>query len=202
MPSLQYLKTGLGYPGLVSLVLSLAHVGLPLENLPYVNLNRLIEFEHSKFDTRIDKLIRRLSVNQYDEMTLIKWTVAQEAADQPYIGKLAVAYVIVNRMRKWKRSAASICWQPYQFSCWGGGNLDAKGKFLDHTPDEVIYDCGKAAVQAYQAQVADPTNGAVYYLNVDLVIRLSGKLPDWWASDTKPESEVKIGNHVFRQAKS
>jgi spore germination cell wall hydrolase CwlJ-like protein len=145
-------------------------------------------------------VVRKTKVNQYDEQTLIKWTVVQEAADQPFLGKLAVAYVLVNRMKAWKKSAAGICWQPYQFSCWDG-KLSDRGKWLDKVPNDAMYESSKAAVQAYTGQTKDPTNGAIYYMNVELVMQLYGKLPVWWDTDTDPDSEVKIGDHTFRKAK-
>lgn len=136
-----------------------------------------------------------------DEITLIKWTVAMEAEGEPFLGKLAVAYVICNRMRQWKQSAADVCLRKWQFSGW---NTDSPTRMrLDEISDKVMLEARKAAEGAYYQHFDDPTKGAVYYLNPTMTRALrGGTLPEWWYEDTDPESEVVIGKHVFRRSAS
>lgn len=41
----------------------------------------------------------------------------QEAGGEPFEGKLAVAYVIRNRLIRWG-SVTDVIFAPFQFSCW------------------------------------------------------------------------------------
>jgi len=129
-----------------------------------------------------------------DQLLITAITVAMEAGGEPYQGKLAVAYVICNRSDKQNKSLTDVCLQPYQFSCWNTESPTRQN--VDDIPDRTMAESLKATFDAYYKLVPDPTNGAVYYLNPAAL----DKLPTWWHTDTDPDSQVVIGNHVFRSA--
>lgn len=131
-----------------------------------------------------------------DEPLWIALTVWQEAAGEPWEGKLAVAWSIVNRMRdgRWPSSASDVVFQPLQFSAW---NADSPTRMrLDEIrPDNPVWaDCYKAACAAYFGLSGDPTRGANHYLNAQVVLSASGRLPSWYSEDKVTAS---IGRHRF-----
>lgn len=128
-----------------------------------------------------------------DEITLIKWTVALEAEGEPFEGKLAVAFVVCNRMRKWNKTAREVCWAKWQFSCYN--DLSGDTKRLDTIDPALMVECANAAKYAYETAFADPTHGATHYLNEPLTRQLrGGSLPDWVSKMTKT---AEIGKHTF-----
>lgn len=127
------------------------------------------------------------------EIELIQWTVLLEAAGEPFEGKLAVAYVIVNRMKKAEKTAFDICWAPYQFSCWLDP-LPTIAKKLNRETLLVVAECRRAAAGAYDTRIADSSLGATHYLNKTLTIQQAGKLPSWVDALTHT---VDIGAHSF-----
>lgn len=122
----------------------------------------------------------------------IAMTVKQEAEREPYEGKLAVAWVIKNRMVKRRQNAATVVLSRYQFSCW---NSDSPTRMrLGRIPEDMWSDCYKAACGAYFNLSWDITKGATHYLNKELVIKLYGILPKWM---NKMTETAKIGQHTF-----
>ena len=134
-----------------------------------------------------------------NEMAVIAHTVLLEAEDQAFHGKLAVAFVIKNRMEKSHKSAYDICWAPWQFSCWLE-NLDKIGKRMTNAPGEMVQDSWKAVELAITESVSDPTQGATHYLNIEVTKqqRGDGKLPSWVEA---MEHTVTIGAHDFYKEK-
>src|SRR5262245_12661068 len=135
--------------------------------------------------------------NDPDQITLMKLTVAMEAGGEIYQGKLAVAYVIRNRAIEMGKSYSDVVLHPYQFSCW---NTESRTRLnLDQIGDRIMADCLRASLSAAYLLEPDPTNGAYFYLNPDVVLANAGKLPEWWDIDGIAESEIKIGRHLFRR---
>lgn len=134
-------------------------------------------------------------VNRQDEITLLKWTIAMEAEAEPYQGKLAVAWAIMNRARKWKQSISDVILKDRQFSAW---NQDSPTRMrLDVISDAVMDSAEFAARTAYNYATLDddPTLGATHYLNIELTKQIrGGTLPGWV---NKLTQTVKIGKHTF-----
>ena len=129
-----------------------------------------------------------------NEMAVIAQTVLLEAENQDFQGKLAVAFVIKNRMDKQKATAYTICWAPWQFSCWLE-NLDKIGRRMTNAPVDMIQDSWKAAELAIDESVADPTQGATHYLNIEVTKQQrGGSLPSW---AEKLTHTATIGDHDF-----
>lgn len=126
-----------------------------------------------------------------DDIHLMKWTIALEAEGEPFQGKLGVAFVLVNRKEKWNQSIVKVCFSPFQFECWGKNDQKLR---LSAVSDSVMLQCERVARLAYNHEVPDPTNGALYYMNEELVVQRAGFLPGWWRNVVKT---VKIGQHQF-----
>lgn len=126
-----------------------------------------------------------------DREILIK-TVWGEARGEKAIGKMAVAWVILNRTRKpqWPNRIKDVCLQPWQFSCWNDNdpNRGRVNNLNTESADPVIAEVRRCVDMVLQDLVLDPTNGADHYY------------ADWiatpnWARGKTPSSV--IGRHRF-----
>jgi len=130
----------------------------------------------------------------WPELTLYAATVYLEAGGEPDAGKLAVAWVIKNRMVRRDQSIATVILAPAQFSCW---TIPASAEARLARLDTVAWDrCWWAMAAAYWAFLPDPTQGAGYYLN-EIVTREGREhhdLPAWFSED---RVTVRIAQHTF-----
>ena len=113
-----------------------------------------------------------------EELSLIARIVYAEAAGEPYEGKVAVAAIILNRVRsdQFPDTVAGVVYERWQFSCVGNYMFNSE-------PSRESYQAAWDALHGW-----DPTNGALYYWNYHQVTN------SWlWA---KPTAKV-IGNHWF-----
>lgn len=131
-------------------------------------------------------------------------TIWGEARGEGQIGMIAVAHVILNRVRarRWygrgvkgvdDHSVAAVCLKPWQFSCWNAADPNRE-KLLALTPDDPDFRrCLFAAlgVMINAQGFADPTEGSDHYHADHLT---PGQLPDW-AKGERPV--VSIGRHKF-----
>lgn len=78
-----------------------------------------------------------------------------EARGEPYIGKVAVGAVILNRVKdkKFPSSVYSVCFQPGAFDAVSDGQY-----YME--PNQSSLNAAKAAIKGW-----DPTYGALYYWN-------------------------------------
>lgn len=123
-------------------------------------------------------------------------TVWAEARGQPWLGILAVAYVIRNRAERprwWGKGVSGVCLKPFQFSCWNsekrhGSQLDRllDIKTLSHA---AMPECMRAVDVAMAGTEPDPTNGSTYYCTKGVVDKTD------WAVGKTPSAI--IGDHVF-----
>jgi|TARA_Y100000310_G_C20536442_1_gene741095 spore germination cell wall hydrolase CwlJ-like protein len=137
----------------------------------------------------------------WSDLEMVAATIALEAAAEPYVAKLAVGYVIRNRMNEgttWK----GVCLRPWQFSCWNDDyKVQAEARLRLRTPTRA--DSWRAAMSAIHALEEDPTKGATHYLNIELTKKIrSGALPAW-AENAINEGRVtaEIGKHTFMRLK-
>lgn len=128
-------------------------------------------------------------------MTLWASTVLLEAEGEPDAGKLAVAWVIRNRMDQKRLDERAVILAPYQFSCWNGDYAAMRRARLI-APDPVIWDtCWWAAVRAHFGVGSDPTHGADHYLNIALTRQMrGGHLPEWYREE---QIVAEYGRHTF-----
>jgi len=118
-------------------------------------------------------------------------TIWQEARGEDFEGKVGVAEVIRNRAAG-KKSIASIVLKPFQFSGWNTKDGNRVPSMSIDDTDPVVQSCQEAWLKALDG--SDLTQGAEYYMNVDLVKQMRGELPAWVHN---LEQTVIIGNHTF-----
>ncbi|MGI6618566.1 MAG: cell wall hydrolase [Bacillota bacterium] len=114
----------------------------------------------------------------HDELMLMARVIYGEAAGEPYIGKVAVGAVVLNRVRSplFPDTIAEVIYEPWQFSCVGSWMFNSY-------PDQDSIRAAKDALAGW-----DPTGGALYYFNYHIVTN------SWLWS--KPVARI-IGNHLF-----
>lgn len=117
------------------------------------------------------------SQNQAD-VTLLARTIHGEARGEPYRGKVAVAAVILNRVKhaEFPNSVSGVVYQMGAFDAVADGQINL-------TPDSDAYRAAKDALNGY-----DPTNGCIYYYNPKTATNA-------WIK--KRPILLTIGNHVF-----
>lgn len=121
-------------------------------------------------------------------------TIAQEAATEPYEGKLGVAYVILNRMKQSGKSVVDVVLEPGQFSAW---NTSSQTRlYIDQFKPSTWKACLDAATAAYFQHHPDPTRGATHYLNLEWVLQHNpnGSWRKWY---DKTKVTAKLGAHTF-----
>lgn len=129
-------------------------------------------------------------------LMVLAGTLIGEAEGEPYLGKLAVAEVIMERVRdkRWPNTVAGVCFQPFQFSCWRDQNRlatmrDPIGKSTALAWEE----CFKAACAAYWRYETAYTGNANHYVE-EQQLRKAGQLPDWFKEEAVT---LRLGHHTF-----
>ncbi len=95
------------------------------------------------------------TTNSDSDVYLIARAVYGEARGEIYVGKVAVAAIILNRVASadFPNSVAGVIYQPGAFDAVADGQINL-------SPDE---ECIRAARDAFSGW--DPTNGCLYYYN-------------------------------------
>ncbi|MGI6571775.1 MAG: spore cortex-lytic enzyme [Caldicoprobacterales bacterium] len=90
-----------------------------------------------------------------NDVYLLAKAVHGEARGEPYIGKVAVAAVILNRVKHpdFPNTIAGVIYQPLAFTAVADGQINL-------TPDEESIRAARDALNGW-----DPTYGAIYYYN-------------------------------------
>ncbi len=73
----------------------------------------------------------------HDELMLMARVIYGEAAGEPYIGKVAVGAVVLNRVRSplFPDTIAEVIYEPWQFSCVGRQGAGTAGNHgIRHMP--------------------------------------------------------------------
>lgn len=97
------------------------------------------------------------------ELDLLARAVYGEARGEPYLGQIAVAAVIINRVLSWQfpDTFAQVIYQQGQLSAVGDGQINLR-------PNRTAYRAARAALKGN-----DPTNGALYFYNPKTATRVS-----------------------------
>lgn len=105
---------------------------------------------------------RRISATQA-ELEILARIVKGEAAQCSFEGKVAVAAVVLNRVRhsRWPNTIKGVAHQPYQFSCY---NANVRNRLYWGPIPQSCWDAARAALNGQ-----DPTSGSTYYFNPYLV---------------------------------
>lgn len=140
-----------------------------------------------------------LNISQESQapLMILAQTILGEAEGESDVGKLGVAWTVVNRAEdtrgRWSRDIGKVCLQPFQYSCWLAdspriGSMRAPSV---HVKDEIWEACFKAACAAMYKLAPDPTLSANHYLTTELAERSP---PSWYKPD---RVTVRIGAHSF-----
>ena len=112
------------------------------------------------------------------DLNLLARRVYAEARGEPYTGQVAVAAVVLNRVKNssFPNSVAGVIYQKGAFSVVDDGQINL-------TPNQTAYSAARDAINGW-----DPTYGAIYYFNPKTATN------GWiWS---RPVTVV-IGNHRF-----
>ena len=115
------------------------------------------------------------------ELNLLARCVYSESRGEPYTGQVAVAAVVLNRVRSssFPNTIAGVIYQPGAFTAVADGQINL-------TPNESAYKAARDALNGW-----DPTNGCLYYYN-------PATATSKWIWSLKVE--LKIGKHSFARA--
>lgn len=131
---------------------------------------------------------RNSALAKQKELTLLTMCVYGEARSEPYEGKLAIAYVVINRAAEggwYGDTIRDVLLKPYQFTCFDPRDPNYKKLF---NPKKNLWNqCFKAAWNAYSSLNLDPTEGANHYCRTELS-------PPWIRA---MQERGVIGNHKF-----
>ena len=135
-------------------------------------------------------------LRDWSDMELYAATVFLEAEGEPEEGKVAVAWVIRNRIDAKTTTIREIALAPWQFSCWNPDYAGQRKVRLTVPDPERWASCWRAAVGAYYRLLPDPTAGADHYLNPVLTrqTRSDHSLPRWYDPD---RVTLRVGRHEF-----
>lgn len=126
----------------------------------------------------------------YEDLDVLARTIYGEASAEPPLGRLAVAWVVLNRWRSGKwfagKTVAATCRKRWQFSCWN--DSDPNRRRIEKASLAQLRDSLDAALAALSGIAGDPTGGATHYY-ADYI------KPPAWAKGRQPT--VKIGRHLF-----
>ncbi len=112
------------------------------------------------------------------DLYLLAKCVYAESRGEPYVGQVAVAAVILNRVKssEFPNTIAGVIYQPYAFTAVTDGQINLE-------PDQTAYNAAKDALNGW-----DPTYGCLFYYNPAIATS------SWIYSR---QVVVTIGDHVF-----
>ena len=116
-----------------------------------------------------------------NDLNLLARCVYAEARGEPYTGQVAVAAVVMNRVRssKFPNTIAGVIYQPLAFTAVADGQINM-------SPNQSAYNAARDALNGW-----DPTNGCLYYYN-------PATATSKWIWSLKVE--LRIGKHHFARA--
>ena len=112
------------------------------------------------------------------DLYLLAKCVHAEARGEPYVGQVAVAAVILNRVAspEFPNSISGVVYQPWAFTAVHDGQIDLE-------PNQTAYQAAQDAMNGW-----DPTYGCLYYYNPD-------KATSKWIFSR--QTVTTIGKHIF-----
>lgn len=118
------------------------------------------------------------TANRTNDLALLARAVFAEARGEPYIGQVAIAAVVLNRVRhpSFPNTIAGVIYQPGAFTAVTDGQINL-------SPDATAKRAAQEALNGY-----DPSHGCIYYYNPATTTN------KWIYS--RPVA-LRIGKHVF-----
>jgi spore germination cell wall hydrolase CwlJ-like protein len=125
-----------------------------------------------------------------EDIDVLARTIWGEARGEGWLGKVAVAHVVLNRAEARGTSPAREAQRPWQFSAWNGNDPN-RDKLLTVSPDsDAFRECLGAAAAVLGGVEPDPTSGSRHYH--------TAAVEPSWSRGKKPV--VTIGRHLFFNA--
>lgn len=124
------------------------------------------------------KLNISLSTQTSNDLYLLAKCIHAEARGEVYVGQVAVAAVILNRVKspEFPNSISGVIYQPWAFTAVHDGQINLE-------PNQSAYNAAQDALNGW-----DPTYGCLYYYNPEVATS------KWIFSR---QTVVTIGKHVF-----
>jgi len=173
----------------MSLLLVLTYVMIPIPEayshikifINYGESEKLKEINEENKVKKVDNInyTKKEVINiTNEELLLLSKLVASEARGESYEGQLAVAAVVINRVKdpRFPDDITDVIYQKNAFSVVNNGSINMP-------PTEESYRAAQAALYG-----EDPTDEAVYFWNPDIATCS-------WIKKLNPY--MRIGNHVF-----
>lgn len=129
----------------------------------------------------------------FSDEALAVSTIWQEARGEPFLGKLAVAQVIRNRVLLKYNSNGTVAGTvlaPYQFSGWNTKDPNRVISALIDTDDPIVGACRTAWLIALQTGVADKFPAVLFHAST------MSEYPEW-SKSPNVKKIAEIGNHIF-----
>jgi spore germination cell wall hydrolase CwlJ-like protein len=129
-------------------------------------------------------------------------TIYGEARGQPYVGQVAVAWVIRNRAEHpkwWGLNLKDVCLRPAQFSCWNQNDAN-RAIITSVTADDPNFrrSLGIMAL-VLSGDLPDPTDGSTNYYTTSRPT-WAREWPPGWASSL--QETIILGAHTFLKEKA
>ncbi|WP_053956095.1 spore cortex-lytic enzyme [Inediibacterium massiliense] len=150
--------------------------GLKVDGIIGANTKRALGIQENKGTSTYTATSRGVSKN--NDINLLAMAIYGESRGEPYVGQVAVASVILNRVKNpsFPNSIAGVIFQPGAFTAVDDGQI-----YLN--PNSQAYKAARDALNGW-----DPTGGAIYYWN-------PAKATSKWIWTR--EVTLKIGKHWF-----
>lgn len=182
---------------LQSRLAGLGYVVGPIDGIFGPRTERAVRLFQSEHGLRVDGLAGTQTIRELKRLTgestnaggtpvgpknsdinLLAHLINGEARGEPYIGQVAVAAVVMNRLKDpgFPNTIPGIVYQPRAFSCVDDGQINLQ-------PQSSAYQAAREAVSG-----SDPSHGALFFFNP---AKTSNKFI--WS---RPQI-IKIGNHIF-----
>lgn len=118
------------------------------------------------------------STSTTSDLNLLARVVYAEARGEPYTGQVAIAAVVLNRVKSssFPNTIAGVVYQPYAFTCVNDGQINL-------APNQTAYNAARDALNGW-----DPTYGCLFYYNPATATSA------WIRQKT---IKLYIGSHVF-----
>lgn len=112
------------------------------------------------------------------DLNLLAKCVHAEARGESYVGQVAVAAVILNRVKSpdFPNTISGVIYQPWAFTAVNDGQINL-------APNQTAFNAARDALNGW-----DPTYGALYYYNAKTATS------KWIYTKT---TTITIGNHIF-----
>ena len=127
-----------------------------------------------------------------EDLLIMARTIWGEARGESPDGRLAVGWVIRNRVTQHHRreiTIAGVCTEPFQFSCWLENDPNRMKLLTIDCKDDLFRLCMMSAIQALIPGGVDITHGATHYHVTNMAN------PPQWAIGHSPTAI--IGDHSF-----